>query len=1038
MAFKIKLKNLNLITLATSLAKKGLGLLAPKAPKLITNTENEQVYDLRAQNNASRIGEPQTILYGRNEAYYPALKSQPWSEFVNNEQILHLLMRVTVGMASMSALRIGKTPITAFPGTTFELLQPGEPMMLFPANVYTAEQLDGIELQAGIFQTIIYTDTMTFSGNQVRVPNDSASIAARAAAGINPFREMVPGLNVTISGSPSNDGTYRVATVDGSAPIDFFTVTTTGGGAVTFTSETAPATVSWGNFQQNGVETPVIGGVSVTFDNATAEVRAAPLPGNPTPLDIFVPGDIIVATTSGAGANRYVPFTVLALTDAGAFIVNPSPTSLTGTTDIWLLRRTYGPFPVCPPGDTVNKVAFDLLWPNGIGAKGGTEPITMRFDAQYQVIDDAGTPTGGWLSFTTIEVTAASRRPYRRSFEFVIGSPARLQVRLAQSDVDSNNPEILDSVQWVGARGYVVARGGEEPNVDADSTTLAVSLRASNALASGDDQKINGTFQRLLEPIAGGAETATSSVVRAALDKLRGRYTAKDRAIPDAELDIAAFTALEAVLASRGDEFNGQISVSGNLRDNVNTILQLGRAELVYRWQDGKLSVYRDEATAPVQLFTDMNSTLSGYALRMRTDNDATGVQVSYTEPAFADEGIVNVGDTDLKPIRLDLRNGCISRQRAWEAANFAWNSERYRNRTFTLEAELEPLSLQPGNRILVQCRERNWGQSAEVVSRSGRNLVVWPPLVWAVSGNTVRLRGPEGQPGGVISATRGATDADVTLGADPDVTITGDGTGEQRTRLAFFNNGEAPRTAIVISIGWAEGSGPAQRSTLQCTVDDDRVHASPGTAPVDPFAPVITPPSLAITGLAATSTSGAVSVSWTAVAAAILYETEYRYVGALSWITARRGAGNSGAFTLTTSGTIEIRVRAFSSGAIGGYSTTTRTVVVSGGGGGSLTVSRTPSSVAGGTTGPICTTNTCYGTASGGTPPYSYLWQAVSSPGTINILTATAASTAFRGTAMTPGEVRTGTFRLRVTDNVGAIAYSSNVSVSLERDPAS
>ncbi|WP_439640573.1 host specificity factor TipJ family phage tail protein [Nevskia sp.] len=1030
-----------LLALNAPLIKAALKLITPKIPKLQTNAAVEQVNDLRAQNNSARLGEPQTILYGVNDAYFPAMKAQPWIEFENNEPVLHVLMRVSVGICTLAgALRVGKSPITAFPGSRFELLRPGEPMTLFHGNVFTAEQLNGIELVAGIFQTIVYTDTMTFSGNQVRVPNDAASIAARAAAGVNPFRQMTAGLNVVISGSPSNDGTYRVASVDGSGPIEFFTVTTTGGAAVTFTSETALATVSWGNYQQNGVETPAIGGVAVTFDNASSEIRAAALPGNPRPLDIFLPGDIITATTSGAGANRYVPFTVLAITDAGAFVVSPSPASLSGTTDVWLLRRTYGPYPVCGPGDMLDEVAYDLVWPGGIGAKGGSSPITMRFDPQYQVIDDAGTPLGGWISFPTIEVTAASRRPYRRSFRFPVSPPARLQLRLAQLSVDSNSAEIVDSVQWVGARGYVRPRPGEQPEVDADSTCLAVSLRATNAASAGDDLKINGSFQRWLETWSAGSgwgpEVPTRSVVWAALDKLRGRYTARGRQVPDAELDLPAFAALEATLAARGDCFDGQQSVPGNLRENANEILALGRAELVYRWQDSILSVSRDEARTPKQLFVSMNSTLYGYQLRGRTDNDPTGVQVSYTEPAFADEGIVGIGDTDALPLKLDLRNGCRSRQRAWEAGQFAWAVSRYRNQSFQLSAELEPLLLHEGDRVLVQSRPLGWGQAAHVVSASGRNLVVWPPLAWTPGGNRVILRNADGSPGAMIGATRGATDAQLTLAADPDVTFTNDASSEQRTLLAFFNANEQPVTAIVTGISWSAGSGPVQRATMQCTVDDDRVHANPGPAPIDPFAPVINPPALAITGLTATTAgTGAVTVSWTAVPAAILYETEWRYTGALSWTTARRGAGNAAGFTVSMSGVIEIRVRAFSSGAIGDYSQISRTVTISGGGGGPLTVSRSPAYLYGYTTGSLATTDLCSSTAAGGVPPYTYNWELVSSTGGLVLIgSATSSATRFSAPGLSAGERRTAVARQRVTDSIGTVVFSANTDITLEQ----
>lgn len=1010
-------------------------LVVPKLPKLSTQGDAEQLVSLTAQNNAARIGEPKTVLYGLNTRYYPALIQQPWAEFVNNQQLLHLRMHVSVGICSMESLQIGATPLTAFPGTEVQLCLPGEPMTLFHPNVYVAEQVNGVELVVGILVTRTYTDTITFSGSRLSVPADSASVAARAAAGVNPFAGAAVGNNLIISGTALNDGAYSITGVDGSDPRDFLDADTT------FDAETVTASISWGSYVESGTQYPAAAGVSISFDAVLSTARAAPQDGNETPLDIFLPGDLMTFTLNAAGANKFVPFRVLAAEVDGSLILDPPPTTLGPVTvNAVLLRRYFGPFPVCPPGDKVDRVAFDLLWPQGLGAKGGTKPITMRFDAQRQAIDDAGTPLGGWVSFSTIEVTAQSRNPYRRSFDFAV-APARYQVRLAQVSIDSSDAAIADSVQWVGARGYVVPRAGERPEVDADSTTVAVTLRASNAIASANDQKINGTFRRWLETYAPdtgwSVEVPTASIVWAALDKMRGRYTAAGRQVPMNEIDIDAWLALQATLAARGDEFNGQISVGGNLFDNVNTILQLGRAQIIDDWQHRRISVYRDAPTAPVMLFTDGSAEVTGYAVRGRTDNDATGLQVSYIEPAFGDEGIIGIGDTDAKPLKIDLRNGCNSRQRAWEAANYAWRIERYRNRTFSMRAELEPLSLHLGDRVLVQSTKRDWGQFAEIASRVGRLLTVHPPLRWDGAGHVVRLRAPDGSPGAAISCTRGATDAEVLLAADPNVELTGDDTNEQRSHLVFYTPASAPVTAIVRSVRWAEGSGPGQRSTIDCVIDDDRIHANPGPAPADPFAPVITPPSLAIVGLDATDNAdGTVSVAWDAATSATLYELQWRYSGRLTWITARRGAGTAATISVPESGVVEIRVRAFGGGLIGAYSTITLTIIIASGGGSgaALAVSISPAEIYTVGTGTIITSDACAASATGGTPPYSYLWQQVAPPaGAISILTPNTSATQWRATSMAAGQLRTGDYRCRVTDAVGAVINSASITVTLE-----
>ena len=778
--------------------------------------------------------------------------------------------------------------------------------------------------------------------------------------------------------------------------------------------------------------------MTLTFDAAQSTISAAPTADSERPLSIFQPGsDSITVTLGGAGANEYDPFQVLGANADGSLIVFPPPASGTGVCNVHLLRRYHGPFPVCPPGDRVVDVAYDLMWPQGIGSKGGTRDLTMRFDPQYQVIDDAGTPIGGWLSFPEISITAASRKPVRRSYKRTLPGPLRVQTRLAQTTIDSSDDAIIDAVQWMGARGYVVPRNGERPEIDDDSTTLNVMLLGTAQFAANSDQKINGRFRRWLETYDAETQTwlpesPTSAVVWAALDKLRGRYTMRGRQLPDDEIDLPAFMALHAIAEARGDQFNGQISVASNLFDNTNLILRLARAELVYRWQDYRISVYRDQPSAPVQLFCDLNSLLSDYDVRLRTDNDATGTQGSYQEPAFNDEGLIGLGDTDAKPIKIDLRNGCTSRAQAWREINFEDASRRLRVRDWALATELEGLLLSRGDRVLVQCRARGWGQSAHVAGQDGRRLWVWPALDWSGSGHRAILRSPYGAPGTAITCAADPDDSRaLLLDADVDVEITGDLLSEERTLLILARDGDEPQTGIVNNVGWrAAGNGQGQNASLSLTIDDLRVHADPGPAPADPFAPVINPPNLTIAGLAAVDAgAGAVTASWLPTAAALLYEADWRYAGDLAWTPIQRSPALAAGFTVPASGMIEIRVRAIGAGgAVGAYSTVPLTVAPAGPE--PMTVTIAPVVLRSPTTGRSGSTEFCTGSIRGGRGPYLLSWERVS--GTLTVQSATSLATVFSAEALSIGEIREGVFRLRVTDVDGIVAFSNTTSARI------
>jgi hypothetical protein len=68
---------------------------------------------------------------------------------------------------------------------------------------------------------------------------------------------------------------------------------------------------------------------------------------------------------------------------------------------------------------------------------------------------------------------------------------------------------------------------------------------------------------------------------------------------------------------------------------------------------------------------------------------------------------------------------------------------------------------------------------------------------------------------------------------------------------------------------------------------------------------------------------------------------------------------------------------------------------------------------------------------ASGGAAPYTYAWEAVSNPSTITIVSPTASATTFKKSLFF--EEVFGTFRCKVTDNLGNVAYTNNVLVDLE-----
>lgn len=121
---------------------------APKMPsplRMQAAAAPSPTYSLGAQGNRSRIGEAIPEIFGRH-LIYPDFAAEPYTEFAGNEQYLYQLFAIGRGYYDFEALRIEDTAIGNFPEVTYEWLDPGEPVTLFPVNVVTAGEVAGQEL----------------------------------------------------------------------------------------------------------------------------------------------------------------------------------------------------------------------------------------------------------------------------------------------------------------------------------------------------------------------------------------------------------------------------------------------------------------------------------------------------------------------------------------------------------------------------------------------------------------------------------------------------------------------------------------------------------------------------------------------------------------------------------------------------------------------------------------------------------------------------------------------------------------------------
>lgn len=102
-------------------------------------------YSLQAQGNSARLEAAIPEHFGYMVAY-PDFAAQPYAEFSGNEQYLYQLLCIGRGAYEISAIRVEDTPITSFEDITYEVIQPGGTLTLFPSAVVTSVEVAGQEL----------------------------------------------------------------------------------------------------------------------------------------------------------------------------------------------------------------------------------------------------------------------------------------------------------------------------------------------------------------------------------------------------------------------------------------------------------------------------------------------------------------------------------------------------------------------------------------------------------------------------------------------------------------------------------------------------------------------------------------------------------------------------------------------------------------------------------------------------------------------------------------------------------------------------
>jgi hypothetical protein len=686
-----------------------------------------------AKANTARLGEgiPELLgLYIR----YPDYLNAPRRYYQDTRtQVLRLMLSVGVGRYEInpSTIRIGETAIGDISGAAYEIFEPGASVAGNPAheNWYNAPEVSGTSSGPGLRLKGITFDERTYSGSGASTSTDILSaivVKSRWAVGISgsvnieqavnvtgnvitgAFQHLVVGQTVNVESTLAVNGTYVIASLNvAKTEIELET-----GGGVPIT--------------------PTVGAGFMTIDKAGT---------------LYVLSEIISTT-----AIRLERVLTGGATDPDW--ANTLPQLASASVDIaWtaseLASDIVGPFVACPTDETTQNIEIDVFASQGFGTIDGdavntrSRTVTIRWR-------EVGTVT--WNEQDEV-VSGATRDQLGWTFSVSLPSAIQPEIEVVRSGAESTALEALDRLELTALRSKLPTVTSYE-----GVTTIAVTITGADDIGGRSNNQINLEATRKLEPVAGGVETATRSISRAAA------YVAKSLGYGVDQLDVVEFERLDALWISRGDTFDYVFS-SGTAKDAIDTILMAGYAEMTLN--NGVITPVRDEPRtqyeqgySPENMTEPLQRTFKG-----QQPDEPDGVEVEYTRAGTWTTETVNAflpGDQGVKVDKIKLE-GVTDETKAWRIGMRRRRAQRYRRWSYSFTTELDALNSNYLSYVPLLDDVPRYGKVAILQSISADRITVSEPLVYEAGVNyVVAYRDEAGDTVGPFPAAQGSNDREV------------------------------------------------------------------------------------------------------------------------------------------------------------------------------------------------------------------------------------------------------------------------------------
>lgn len=477
--------------------------------------------------------------------------------------------------------------------------------------------------------------------------------------------------------------------------------------------------------------------------------------------------------------------------------------SVTGVNDTY---DWMGPFLCCPEGEKTTQIELNFVYPQGlvdIGSKDGKiHWHEVQITIQYRL--------SGSVEWTSVTIrhgrNTVNMIGYTESVTFPVAGNYEVRVK---RDTPVWGGTTRDSVQWQAMRARLPTRPARYNNL----TTMALTVRTGNRLASQSDRRINAVVTRLYD---GHVSRSISGAFY---------HVARSLGYSDSQIDMTAINLLEAnYWTPRGERFDYEASSdSTSAKDVFDKIVEAGMGYFLL--SDGLLSAGREGIKNWTGMITPQETVGEMQTVfRAPSDDDYDGVDVKYINPVtWAEETVQcrapgNPVPRKTEDYPLDM---VMSEDRAYRIGMRRLMKHLHQRRTYTVTTELDAWCYQFGDRVIL-ADDITWKTVSCLILASQFDqqkitLEVSEPLNWSHTSPRCWIRFQDGRASRLLIPTQvdaftlsvpysSDLDPDGWIMDDPDIEL---------PRLLFCESEQAARHGIVAEIA------PDSDGTCQLTAPE-------------------------------------------------------------------------------------------------------------------------------------------------------------------------------------------------------------------------